>query len=109
VEIGDLTVQGYQLDGINAVDGAFDVLLSGVTCRGNGRSGLSVGGSSRVFVTGGVLGDNGSSQLRTEGYSHTTVEGTQLIPNTAPAISRQGGEITIEGQGADAAESQPAR
>jgi hypothetical protein len=60
VEIGDLTVQGYQLDGINAVDGAFDVLLSGVTCRGNGRSGLSVGGSSRVFVTGGVLGDNGS-------------------------------------------------
>ena len=40
VAIGDLTVQGFQLDGINAFDGAFDIQLSGVTCRGNGRSGI---------------------------------------------------------------------
>jgi hypothetical protein len=106
VEIGDLTVQGFQLDGINAADGAFDVLLSGVTCRGNGRSGVSVGGSSRVAVKDSVLGDNGLAQLRTEGYSHTTVENTQLLPNTAPAVSREGGELTIDGQPADADDRQ---
>ncbi len=107
--IGDLTVQGFQLDGINAADGAFDVLLSGVTCRGNGRSGLSVGGSSRVVVKDSVLGDNGSAQVRTEGYSHTTVENTQLLPNTAPAVMQQGGELTIDGKPAATEDAQAAQ
>lgn len=109
VAIGDLTVQGFQLDGINAADGAFDVLLSGVTCRGNGRSGLSVGGSSRVVVKDSVLGDNGSAQVRTEGYSHTTVENTQLLPNTAPAVMQQGGELTIDGKPAATEDAQAAQ
>jgi len=109
VAIGDLTVQGYQLDGINAIDGAFDVELSGVTCRGNGRSGLSVGGSSRIRLTDSVLGDNGSAQLRTEGYSHAVVEDSQLIANTAPAVTQAGGDLTIDGQPADAGAGEPGK
>jgi hypothetical protein len=102
VVIDDLIVQGFQLDGINAFDGAFDILLSGVTCRGNGRSGLSAGGSSRVVLRDSVLGDNGAAQLRTEGYSHVTVNSSQLISNTAPAVSRHGGQVTIDGTPVDA-------
>ena len=48
VVIRDLIVQGFQLDGINAHDGVFDALLKKVTCRGNARSGICVGGASRV-------------------------------------------------------------
>jgi hypothetical protein len=97
VAIGDLVVQGFQLDGINAADGAIGILLSGVTCRGNGRSGISVGGSSRVTSEDSTLGDNGAAQLRTEGWSHTVVSGCQLLPNTAPAYERVSGELTLDG------------
>ena len=39
VEVRDLIVQGFQLDGVNAHDGAVDTSLVGLVCRGNGRSG----------------------------------------------------------------------
>lgn len=97
VRIENLTVQGFQLDGINAHDGAFDVQLRAVTCRGNGRSGVTVGGSSRVRVIDSVLGDNGTAQLLSDDYSHTSVENSQLIANTAPAVVENGGEVTIDG------------
>lgn len=97
VQIEDLTVQGFQLDGISADDGAFEVLLRRVTCRGNGRSGVSVGGSSRVRIEDSLLGDNGTAQLRTEGYSRTTVEDSHLLSNTAPAVVQDGGELTVDG------------
>ena len=44
VVIRDLTVQGFQLDGINAHDFAKDCQLIGVIARGNGRAGIAVGG-----------------------------------------------------------------
>lgn len=97
VTIDNLIVQGFQLDGINVHDGAFEVLLQGVTCRGNGRSGVSVGGSSRARIVDSLLGDNGAAQLRVDGYSHTAVESSQLIENTAPAVLQEGGELTVDG------------
>ena len=97
VVIADLTVQGYQLDGINAHDKAFNTWLIGVNCRGNGRSGLSVGGASRVIVSESLLGNNGASQLRSEGFCVTEVLATEILAHTAPSVVRDGGDVWIDG------------
>lgn len=93
--ISDLVVQGYRLDGINANEGVFNTLLLGITCRGNGRCGLFVGGASRVEVRATVLGDNGqskesgnSAQMIAQDYSRTLLDDCELLDNTAPAMLR---------------------
>ena len=96
--VRNFVLQGFQLDGINAHDGAMGVRLEGLTCRGNGRSGISVGGSSRVLVTDCLVGDNGRAQLRTEGFSKTHVEHCDLLDNSAPAQRVEGGQLWIDGK-----------
>ncbi|MBA2117938.1 right-handed parallel beta-helix repeat-containing protein [Bremerella alba] len=98
VKILNLTVQGFQLDGINVHSNCYDIELVGITSRGNGRSGVSVGGASRATITGSLLGDNGTVQLRGEGFSKTTVIDSTLLENTAPATFREDAKITIDGQ-----------
>jgi len=98
VVVRNLIVQGFQLDGVNAHDGAFRVRLEDITTRGNGRSGISVGGASRVGVDGCLSGDNGQAQLRTEGFSETIVDDTHLLDNTAPPTMVAGGILWIDGQ-----------
>jgi hypothetical protein len=93
VVVRDLIVQGFQLDGVNAHDGVFDGRLEGLNCRGNGRSGISVGGASRVRIDGCLVGNNGAAQVRTEGFSHTHLVGCDLLDNTAPRIVREGGSV----------------
>jgi parallel beta-helix repeat protein len=88
VEIRDLVVQGFQLDGINLHDSAFYVHLSGVTARGNGRSGISIGGSSQAALEACLVGNNGLVQVRTEGWSHTKLINCTLLDNTAPALEK---------------------
>ena len=97
VEIRNLIVQGFQIDGISVADNAFDCKLIGVTARGNGRSGISVGGASRVVIDSSVIGDNGMSQIRTEGWSHTVVMDSELLDQSAPAFVMDGGKLTIDG------------
>lgn len=89
VVIQDLVVQGYQLDGINAHDSAFDVRLVGITSRGNGRSGFSIGGSSSVVLEACLAAANGEAQLRAEGYSHVRLVNTTLVAGAAPAIVKE--------------------
>jgi hypothetical protein len=96
VLLQDLIVQGFQQDGINAHDGVFDAQLHRLTCRGNARSGLSVGGASRVTLSQCLLGSNGEAQLRTEGYSQTRISGSQLVANTAPPVVNEGGRVLFE-------------
>jgi hypothetical protein len=96
VVVRDLIVQGFQLDGINAHDGVFDAILRGVVCRGNARSGVSVGGASRMHIDDCILGNNGTAQLRTEGYSYTRVTNSHLLDNAAPAVVRDGGRVDID-------------
>lgn len=96
VRISGLIVQGFQLDGINAHDGVRNVTLKDVTCRGNARSGVSVGGASQVRIEDSLLGNNGAAQLRSEGASHTRVVNSELLDNTAPSIVRDGGEVLVE-------------
>ncbi len=98
VIIEDLIVQGFQLDGINAHEGVFQTQLLRVTARGNGRSGISIGGASRVKLDACVAGNNGAAQVRTEGFSHAELVGCDLIANTAPGLVREGGRVTIDGQ-----------
>jgi len=84
VVIEDLTVQGFRYDGVNAADRATGVVLSGVTLRGNGRSGLSVSGASDVRLVSSLAGDNGHVQLRVEYPGQLRVDESDVLDNTAP-------------------------
>ncbi len=95
--VRDFVIQGFALDGVNAHDGAHGVQFVGLTCRGNGRSGISIGGASRVVIEACLVGDNGQAQLRTEGVSHTRLVNCDIVDHpAAPAIDQQGGEIIHE-------------
>jgi hypothetical protein len=109
VVIRDLIIQGFQRDGVNAHDSVFGATLIGLTCRGNARSGVSIGGASQVQLDGCLLGNNGAAQLRTEGPSHTGIKNCDLLENTAPPIVNDGGEIrqVPATRGADATGSRP--
>lgn len=95
VVISDLVVQGFQLDGINAHDGVSASALVGVVCRGNGRSGISVGGASRLTIQNSLVGNNGVAQVRTEGFCQARLIDCDLLENTAPAIVKEGGQVTV--------------
>jgi hypothetical protein len=98
VVIANLTVQGFQLDGINAFDGTRDCRLTQVVARGNGRSGVTASGCAQLEILGSVIGDNGWAQLHVDAVALAAVRNTQLLPNTAPEIVRHGGRVFVDGQ-----------
>jgi hypothetical protein len=98
VVIENMTIQGFHIDGCNAADGVRFAILRGLTCRANGRNGISVNGSSRVDIDQCVLTENGQAQLRVDDQSHATVIASRLLDNTAPAWVQDGGELTIDGR-----------
>jgi hypothetical protein len=94
VRISDVIFQGFLLDGVNAHDGVLNTELVQLTCRGNGRSGISVGGASKVIARACLVGDNGTSQVRIEGVSSTRLIDCDLIDDEhAPEIEKNGGQI----------------
>jgi hypothetical protein len=97
VAVLDLVVQGFHTDGVNAHDGARNVRLGGLILRGNGRSGLAVGGSSNVAADGCLIGDNGTAQVWQSGYSALSLQLCELLEATAPKIIRRGGRLFIDG------------
>jgi hypothetical protein len=98
VVIADLIVQGFRLDGVNSFNSARQVYLARLTCRGNGRSGITVGGASTVTLEGCLAGNNGRSQLLTLPWSKTTVLASNLLPMTAPAWVDEGGTLYLHGK-----------
>jgi len=108
VEITNLTVQAFQLDGINAYNSARHVSLGRIVARGNGRAGISVGGASLVSVEACLLGNNGRAQLLTHPYGETHLLGCQLLSNTAPGWVDQGGRVWIDGRRVEGGLDQPA-
>jgi len=98
IQIRDIVVQGFLRDGINAHDSVFDANLLKLNCRGNGRSGISVGGASSVRIESCLVGNNGQAQLRTEGYSRALVVNCDLIDDdaAAPAVVKRGGQVTVK-------------
>ncbi|MFZ5829686.1 MAG: hypothetical protein ACOY3P_06350 [Planctomycetota bacterium] len=95
VVISDLVVQGFQLDGINAFNSAGPVHLNGVTCRGNGRSGVTVGGASLVDLNGSLAGSNGVAQLLTLAVSETHLRNSRLLGDVAPGWVDRGGRVYV--------------
>jgi hypothetical protein len=95
VLISDLTVRGFQLDGVNAHDMAYKTKLLGVVSTDNGRSGFTVGGASRVTLDQCTGAGNGNSQLRVEGFSQATIRDCELDEKSAPALIRDGGRVFV--------------
>ncbi|QDV13150.1 hypothetical protein CA51_30370 [Rosistilla oblonga] len=93
VVITDLTIRGYRLDGINAHDKANEVQLIGIAARHNGRSGISVGGSSSVTIGASLCELNGVAQLRTEGQSHTYLANVDLAEGVGTPLANEGGNV----------------
>lgn len=98
VVIQDLVIQGFHLDGIHAMESCRMVRVLRVTCRGNGRSGIAVGGASLVDIEQGLVGDNGFAQLLTRPCSETHLRNTRLVSNTAPAWVDEGGKVFRDGK-----------
>lgn len=98
VVIQDFVIQGFHLDGINALESCRMVRVLRVTCRGNGRSGIAVGGASLVGIEQGLIGDNGFAQLLTRPWSETHLRSTELVSNTAPAWVDEGGRVFRDGK-----------
>ena len=109
VRIADLTVQAFQIDGIDLHNTARNVSLIGVTCRGNGRSGVTVGGASLADIDHTLLSDNGQQQLLTLPYSETHVRDSRLLPHTAPGWVDQGGRVYLDGKRVEGGLDQVAR
>jgi hypothetical protein len=63
IKVRDLTIQGYQIDGVSAVNGAMHIILDNVICRLNGRSGLAIGGASNVAAGYSQFTDNCTTQV----------------------------------------------
>lgn len=97
VRVENLIVQGFQQDGVNAHDTVHNCQIVEVECRANGRSGISVGGASRVRVERSSCYDNGRSQLRVEGYARVDVEDCDLDDESDAPLDIQGGTVTIDG------------
>jgi hypothetical protein len=96
--ISDLTVQGFQLDGINLYNSAQDVMLERVTCRGNGRCGLTVGGASLAHVGSSLFGNNGIEQVLVMPWSELHLRQTELLSNTGPGLVNQGRRVYLDGK-----------
>ncbi len=98
VLITDLTIQGFQLDGINAHDQVDQAVVNGCVIRGNGRSGVSVGGASHVDLTSSLIGDNGKAQVRSEGFCRLVIESCDIIEQSGRIpVHNQGGVIVRDG------------
>jgi len=93
IVIRDLKVDGYRLDGINCHDLVENVTLENVTLTNNGRSGLSIGGASRVQCVDSSASGNGESQVRTEGQSTLELFNVKVVAGDAKAIDRAGGQV----------------
>jgi hypothetical protein len=98
VVIEDLVVQGFQLDGINVHDSRGPCILVGLTCRGNGRSGIAVCGASQAVIEACLIGDNGQCQVWLEGPSETLIENCEVLPESGPRWLIDGARLTVDGQ-----------
>lgn len=94
VEIRDLYVQGFAIDGINVHNSARNVRMARVAVRGNGRSGLHVGGASRAVLEDSHASDNGRAQIHLEGSGHLRLKQCDIWHEGAPALLQDGGTVT---------------
>ena len=95
--ISDLTIQGFRQDGKNAHDNVFECELAELRIRGNVRSGISVGGSSRVVIDACLIGSNGKTQVRTEARSIVTLRANDILAtDDGTGVDNGGAQIIYE-------------
>jgi hypothetical protein len=95
VVIRNLTIRGFQADGVAAAVGARNVVLDNVTCTANGQSGVCVGGGAQVEIDSCKLAGNGQSQLLTLANSETRLSASELADDTARGWVDQGGRVYL--------------
>lgn len=97
VVIVDLTVQGFRLDGVNVNDGVQRCTIGGLVCRGNGRAGITIAGSSRAEFVNCLVGNNAQAQVLTQGHIRAVLRNCELIDDPlAPALARHDdGEVQL--------------
>jgi hypothetical protein len=95
VLIRNLTIKGFQADGVSAAAGAQDVVLQNVTSTANGQHGVSVGGAAQVTLDTCRLSGNGETQLMTSANSETHLLSSVLSDDTAPGWVDQGGRVYL--------------
>ncbi len=95
VVIRNLTVRGFQADGVAAAVGARNIILDHVTCTANGQSGVSVRGGAQVDIESCKLAGNGQSQLLTLADSETHLVASELANDTARGWVDQGGRVYL--------------
>ncbi len=98
IRIENLVIQGFQQDGINAHELVDHCDLVDIECRANGRSGLSVGGVSRLRVAGSNFYDNGRVQVRTEGLAELELNQCDVADEPALPFSAEGRRLLIDGK-----------
>ncbi|MCI0357967.1 MAG: right-handed parallel beta-helix repeat-containing protein [Planctomycetaceae bacterium] len=96
VVVENLNIRGFYLDGVNCHDNVTRSDLLGLDCSYNGRSGISVGGASRVRIDTCTAAGNGAAQIRTEGFSITMLVDNKLDATSAPALVRESGKVAQE-------------
>jgi hypothetical protein len=96
VVVQDLVVRGFWLDGVNCHDNVRRSDLVRIAATENGRSGISVGGASRVRLDTCTAAGNGAAQVRLEGFCRVQMLDNQLDPATAPALVKEGGTLIQE-------------
>jgi len=95
VVIRNLTIRGFQADGVAAAVGARNVVLDNVTCTANGQSGVCVLGGAQVEIETCKLAGNGQSQLLTLPNSETHLLASELANDTARGWVDQGGRVYL--------------
>ena len=99
VLISNLVIQGFQLDGVNAHDLVDQAVVDGCVIRGNGRSGVSVGGASRISLSSCLIGDNGQAQVRSEGFCQLVIDSCDVIEQIGRIpLDNQGGVVLRDGK-----------
>ena len=99
VVISGLVIQGFQIDGVNLNDASGPTVLSNLTSRANGRSGIAIVGDSQVELNGCILTDNAIAQLLLEGYSTANLTGGQISDASAAKWRiHDGAELLLNGK-----------
>jgi hypothetical protein len=95
VIIKNLTLQGFQVDGLAASNSARYVVLSEVNCLNNGRCGFSIGGASLVELTDCKAAGNGVAQLWTAPFCELHLWQSEMPDDSAPGWIDQGGRVFL--------------
>lgn len=93
IRIHDLTIQGFQVDGIAAFNNAREVVLDNVVCRQNGRAGLSIGGASQIAAGYCTFHENGNDSIHSQPYSQAIFYACEF--DTPPDPEQCAGQVRL--------------